>query len=76
MLASNHRRGDSSLKRDICAILTFVATGFLFYLVQTHDPMGDGPGRPEEVEVVEQVSDALTRTPVGASQKEGGIRDS
>ena len=74
MLASEYRRRDLSLKRDIFAVLTFVATAFLFYLVQTHDPMGSKSARADEV--VEQVADPLNETPVGASLKEGGTRDS
>jgi len=74
MLASDHRRRDSSLKRDIFAVLTFVATGFLFYLVQTHDPMSHAAEKADEV--VEQLSDPLLEAPGGASLKEEGTRDS
>ncbi|MGD2120639.1 MAG: hypothetical protein PVJ76_02795 [Gemmatimonadota bacterium] len=76
MLAPTARRGESSLKKDIFAVITFVATGFLFYLIQTHDP---AEHQSEKVsDAVEQLSAQETgmESPAGLSLKEGEGRDS
>jgi hypothetical protein len=72
----DRKRGYSSLKKDVFAVITFVATGFLFYLIQAHDPTGPGvekvSGAAEPVSVEESVPD----TPVVIRLEEGGSRDS
>ncbi len=76
MLAPNRKRRGSNLKRDIFAVITFVATGFLFYLIQTQNPRE--PGSQEVPGIVEKVSvqDPIVETPVGIAIKDGGSRDS
>jgi hypothetical protein len=76
MKARTHTRGTSNLKRDIFAVITFVATGFLFYLIQAHGPAQFGSEKVSDA--VEQLSvhEALTETPVANGLKEGGSRDS
>jgi len=78
MLPPSRKEGNSSLKRDILAVITFVATGFLFYLIQTRDPMEKAPGHPELPGVVENVSERgpLAETPIGVTPRKGGSLDS
>jgi hypothetical protein len=76
MLAPNRRRKGSSLKRDIFAVMTFVATGFLFYLIQAHDPTQNASEKVSGVTEQVSIEGTVTETPVGIRLKEGGSRDS
>ncbi len=66
------------MKKDILAIITFVTTGLLFYLIQVEGPVGqsltshDGDGIAEEI--LQDGCDA--KAPSGLVIKEGRTRDS
>jgi hypothetical protein len=74
MLAPNRRRRDSNLKRDIFAVVTFVATGFLFYLIQIHNPQESGSEAVTDVVEEAYVQESIVETPI--TLKERGSRDS
>ena len=66
------------MKKDILAIITFVTTGVLFYLIQVGGPPGKTVSVNDEIGVVEEVyidsSDA--EEPKALLKKDEGVRDS
>ncbi|MBT8396716.1 MAG: hypothetical protein HKO65_08840 [Gemmatimonadetes bacterium] len=66
------------MKKDIWAIITFVATAVLFYLIQLAGPTGQTASARDDFGATEAVhidsSDA--ETPIGLREQAARIRDS